>query len=90
MNSATGVVIGAILFIAGIYGARYSWRKYNNMNDLILLDMSRISVEKPNADLDSDQDFVAHKETATGWLVVVCITSFLAICGLVITIASLT
>jgi hypothetical protein len=45
------------------YGARYSWRKYNNMNDLILLDMSRISVAS------------LHIGNCAGWLVVLCITS---------------
>lgn len=88
MNAAG--VTGVILIVVGVVCLRHSWRKYNSMNDLVLLDIERINLEKPRADLDSDQAFVAHKEAATGWLVIVFISTFLTLCSLIITVANLT
>ena len=88
--NATAVMTGLVLIVVGIVCLQQSWRRYNSMNDLVLLDIHRINTEKPQADLDSDPDFVAHREAATGWLVTVSISAFLAFCGIVLIIAGLT
>lgn len=62
---------GLVVILIGLVIMRISWHKQLVAYALIITDTKRITARNPDADLDSDADFVKHQDRYRGWLLAV-------------------
>lgn len=57
------------------------WRKLGVAHDKVVADFRRISSERPEADLDSDHEFLHDQLAEKSWVIVLGLSLILVICG---------
>ncbi len=90
VSNSAGVFIGGLLLVIGIFGLLQGWRKLSAAHDKIIADFRRINSERPEADLDSDREFLDDQLTEKGWVVALGLSLILVICGGGLLLAGLT